>query len=423
MTSSHSQVLLTCKGHPNIRASHAKTFEVTTDDTITQSGTCIIGVRAEYDEDALFALRGRVKITLKAGDFEDQVLARINPSFRRGEPLIFRRHEKSQPRSLCIATTKGASGLNRDLINVLQNTDAELQIVIEALEEERSAEGVLYVVGMPIGNMSDLSMRALDVLQSVDAILCEDTRTTRQALGEFGIRGHLISYHDHNERNRVDGMIERLRNGDRLAVVSEAGMPLISDPGFHIVSAAVEEDIDIVPVPGPDAVTTALSIAGISPADFRFVGFMPRKAGARKKAFEDIKKAAYTFVFFESPHRIVQTLEDIKSTLGERHVVVCRDMTKHTQEVYRGVPNELIDIFLQMDQPRGELTVLVKGIEVEDEDGAERTTGDIADFVKVLVDEGCPTKMLAKALAQTTGIKKRDAFAMVIEMKGEGDED
>ena len=423
MTQSHQRTVIICKGHPNIRATHAKTFELTTDDTITQTGTCIIGVQCAYDEDALFQLRGRVRITLKAGELEDIVLARINPSFRRGDPLIFRRNDKTQPRTFCTSASKGSSGLDRDLINALQKEDAELQIVIEALDDDQAVEGVLYVVGMPIGNMADLSLRALDTLQSVDAILCEDTRTTRQMLSDFGISAELISYHDHNERSRVQKMIERLQSGGRLAIVSEAGMPLISDPGYHIVSAAVEEGLEVVPVPGPDAVTTALSISGVSPTDFRFVGFMPRKSGARKKIFEEIKRVSYTLVFFESPHRIIQTMEDIKDVLGGRHVVVCRDMTKHTQDIYRGASDDIIEVFSQMDQPRGELTVLVQGVENDEVPEADGVAPDHMAFVQALVDEGCPTKLLAKALAQTTGMKRRDAFAMVVEMKGEEGEE
>ena len=412
-------VQITCKGHPNIRASHAKTFEITTDPSISQTGTCIIGVESEYDEDQLLALRGRVKVTLQCDGFEDIVLARINPSFRRGDPLIFRRNDKIQPRTFCLSASKGSSQLNRDLINALQKENAELTIDIEALQKDEDVDkGVVYVVGMPIGDQADISLRALDTLQSVDAILAEDTRTARTMLAEFGITGEFISYHDHNERDRTPKIIERLIAGQRLALVSEAGMPLISDPGFHIISEAVKHNIEVCPVPGPDAVTTALSLSGISPADFRFIGFLPRKTGARKKLFEQFMDAAHAFVFFESPHRIVESLNDLEQILGkDRFVAVCRDLTKHTQHIYRGTPCEVSNEMSQEDRPRGELTVVVKGAEQKDVSETVEMDMDGQKLIEALLKEGCPTKLLASAITQITGQKKRDVFNHIIDLK------
>ena len=409
---------ITCQGHPNIKASHAKTFEFTSDDDITQKGTCIIGVKSLYDEEALLALRGSVELHLSCGGASDRILARINPTYRRGDPLIIRRNDKPQPRTLCISASKGAAALDRDLIKALQQPGAVLSVEITEIASIEQDPGVLYIIGMPIGNSADISLRALDTLQSIDAIIAEDTRTARSDLSEFGISSEFISYHDHNERNRTPQIITRLKNGDRIALVSEAGMPLISDPGYHIVSAAIENNIEVCPVPGPDAVTTALSISGISPADFRFIGFPPRKSGARQAIFEQVKTAEYATIFFESPHRIIDTLSDIEKALGQRNIALCRDLTKYTQQVTRGTPDELIAELSAQDKPRGELTVIIEGCEPQSEETSDIGM-DTQALIKALVEEGCPTKLLASAIAKTSSMKKRDAFAMIVDMKEE----
>ncbi len=413
------KTVITCKGHPNIKASHAKTFEFTSDTDITQTGTCIIGIDCDYDEEALLALRGSVKIHLNCNGAEDIIQARMNPLFRRGDPLIIRRNDKPQPRTLCTSASKGSSALSRELVKELQQPGAELTAIIEQLVTEEAAEGVIYVIGMPIGNSGDISLRALDTLQSIDAVIAEDTRTARTAMAEFGITSEFISYHDHNERNRTPQILQRLQQGDRIALVSEAGMPLISDPGFHIISAAIEHNIEVCPVPGPDAVTTALALSGISAADFRFIGFPPRKTGARIKIFEQFKQETYAVVFFESPHRIVDTLNDIQTALGSRHIAVCRDLTKHTQHIHRGTAQEIADEISLQDKPRGELAIVIEGAEIREEETSEINM-EAQALIQALLAEGCPTKMLAAAIAKTSSMKKRDAFAMVVELKEQG---
>ncbi len=411
-----NKAVITCKGHPNIKATHAKTFEFTHDTDITQTGTCIIGIDCEYDEEALLALRGSVRIHLSCNGTEEVIQARMNPLFRRGDPLIIRRNDKPQPRTLCTSSSRGSSALSRELVKELQKPGAELVVTITQVATQEAIEGVIYIVGMPIGNSSDISLRALDILQSVDAVIAEDTRTARAMLAEFGITSEFISYHDHNERNRTPQILARLQQGDRIALVSEAGMPLISDPGFHIVSAAIEHNIEVCPVPGPDAVTTALSLSGISAADFRFIGFPPRKTGARTRLFEQFKQAAYAVVFFESPHRIVETLNDIQTALGDRHIAVCKDLTKHTQHIYRGTAQELSEEISQQDKPRGELAIVIEGAEIQEEEGTEINL-EAQALVQALLDEGCPTKMLASAISKTSSMKKRDPFAMIVNMK------
>ena len=416
------QVIIECDGHPNIRATHAKTFEFVSEDTVTQSGTCIIGVNCSYDENALLELRGQVLIQLKCGDIEESLTARINPTFRRGDPLIFRRHDKSQSRTLCTSSSKGASLLNRDLISALQKPGAKLKVTVSEVASESPDTGVLYIVGMPIGNSSDLSLRALDIFQSVDVVLSEDTRTTRSFLSEFGISVDLISYHDHNERERAPQILARLLQGERFALVSEAGMPLISDPGFHIVKAAIDNDVVVCPVPGPDAITTGLSVSGFSPTDFRFMGFLPRKSRARQDLFSSISSLTHVTVFYESPHRILDSLEDLHEIIPEREVALCKDLTKHTDHVYRGSAKSVADQVRELDKPRGELTLIVNSGEVATTT-SENAWDDIdsSKLINCLVQAGCSTKMLSQAIAQSSSIKKKEAFNEIIRLKEEGE--
>jgi 16S rRNA (cytidine1402-2'-O)-methyltransferase len=412
-------VLIHCKGHPNIRASHAKTFEVTRDLDLTASGTCIIGVDAQYEEGALLALRGAVQMTLRCGPHEDTATARINPKYQTGAPLIWRRMPTPEPRTFCIGLDKGASQLNRDLIKALQQEGAELEITVAPLEiQDSEGDGILYLVGTPIGNMDDFSPRALSVLQSVDMVLCEDTRTTKELLSPFGIEAHLTAFHDHNERARTPEMIDRLRQGARLALVSDAGMPLISDPGFPLVRAVREAGLTVTAVPGPDAVTTALSIAGIPPDDFRFMGFLPRKPTLRRTRFEELRTTPYTCVFYEAPHRIEKTLSEIAEILPDRDIALCRNLTKFGEKVLTGPAAEVLARIEAGEAVNGELVLILAGAPPKDDTlDAPADAGAIDRMLESLVAAGLPTKALGDALAKATGIPRRDGFAKVQAMK------
>ncbi len=422
-------VLIQCKGHPNIRASHAKTFEVTHDPDITSAGTCIIGVEATYDAAALLSLRGAVQMILRCGDHEDRAVARINPKYAAGAPLIWRRMPTPEPRTFCIGSDKGSAQLDRDLIKALQQPGAMLDIHIEPLlggDEAAVEDGILYLVGMPIGNLDDLSPRALAVLQSVDLVLCEDTRTTKSLLSGFGVEAHLTAYHDHNERGRTPEMIDRLRQGQRLAVVSEAGMPLVSDPGYHLVRAAREAGLAVTVVPGPDAVTSALAIAGIPPDDFRFIGFLPRKPTVRRQRFEELRGVSYTTVCFEAPHRIDKTLAEISEILPDRVVALCRNLTKFGEKVLSGTAAEVLTQIEGGEAVNGELVLILSGTPPRDEEASGAMldeTGAVDRMLESLVAAGLPTKALGDALARATGIARRDGFARVQALKdaAEGD--
>lgn len=407
-----------CRGHPNIRATHAKTLELTADSAITEAGTCIVGVDCQVDEDALLQLRGAVRVRLSCGGAADVLSARINPFFRRGDPLIFRRNPDPGPRTFALAASKGAAMLDRDLVAALKHDDAELTVEIEQLAEGDSIAGALFVVGTPIGNEADISGRALDTLQSVDLVAAEDTRTIKAFLDRHGIRCRAVSFHDHNERHRTPQVIEKLLAGNRVALVSEAGMPLLSDPGFNLVRAAHESEIPVTVVPGPDAVTSALSVSGVAPNDFRFIGFLPRKSGARQKLFGDLKSMSYTTVFFEAPHRILETLADLQEVLGDREVVVCKNLTKPGEDIIRGEPGQVADRIADNGQPRGELAIVVSGKPpVADQESRPELEPNLATMVESLLGDGVPTKTIAAAIAHATNMNKRDAYEFVIGLK------
>lgn len=411
-------VTISCRGHPNIRASHAKTLELTGDGEITSAGTCIVGVSCRYDEEALLGLRGSVRIRLTCGAIEDALTARVNPLFRRGDPLIVRRGPEPAPRTFCIAASKGSSMLDRRLVAALAEPGAELAVTVEPLASQSVERGVLFIVGMPIGNEADISLRALDVLASVDSVAAEDTRTVRAFLDRHGIRCSAVSFHDHNERTRTPQLLQRLAAGERIALVSEAGMPLVSDPGFNLVRAAHEEEILVTVVPGPDAVTASLAVSGIAPHDFRFIGFLPRKKGARRRLLATLAPASYTTVFFEAPHRILETLDDLEATLGERPVVVCKNLTKFGEAVLRGTARNVRETIAAGGEPRGELAVVVAGAGPPSEDDeAGGISAELARMVEALIEEGLPTKTIAAALAGAAGWSRREAYDYVVRIR------
>ncbi len=220
--------------------------------------------------------------------------------------------------------------------------------------------GVLYIVATPIGNLNDISSRAIETLNRVDIIASEDTRVTREVVGKFGIRVPLISFFEHNEEKRIPELIARLEKGENIALVSDAGTPLISDPGYHLVKEAAARDIRIVPIPGPSAVMAALSVAGLPTDRFTFVGFLPRKSSKRKKELQQLADLAHTLVIFESPHRLLKTLQDMNEVMGERTVVLCRELTKKFEEVLRGFPSELLKSLADR-KIKGEITLIVAG--------------------------------------------------------------
>lgn len=271
--------------------------------------------------------------------------------------------------------------------------------------------GTLYVVGTPIGNLEDLSPRALRILREVQLVAAEDTRTTRQLLEHFGVQVPLLSCQDHNETERAEQLIPRLLAGENIALVSDAGMPGISDPGFRLTREAQEAGVPVVGIPGPCAVVTALSIAGLPTDRFLFLGFPPSKAGARRRWLEDVKHEPGTLALYESPHRILETLQSIEEVLPGRQVALGRELTKRYEELLRGSPAE---VRAQLEahneeKRRGEMTLLIEGAGK----GAKHVTPPPQ------LEAGAGIKALAGVVAQTLGVTKREAYQALLALRGE----
>ncbi len=278
--------------------------------------------------------------------------------------------------------------------------------------------GTLYVVGTPIGNLEDVTLRALRVLREADLIACEDTRRTRVMLGRHGIATPLVSYHEHNERRRAPELVRRLLSGETVALVSDAGMPTVSDPGVQLVTQSIEAGVPVVPIPGPSAVTAALSVSGLPSDRFLFLGFLPRSRAARRRALEEVAKLPATLVLFEGPHRIAATLEDVLAVLGPRRVVLMREATKVHGEVRRGRADELASV-VAGERLRGEITLVVEG---NLEAGTRRgTAGDGAPdpdaHLRRLLGAGVSSRDAARSLSAAYGIPRREAYRMATEGK------
>ena len=218
-----------------------------------------------------------------------------------------------------------------------------------------------YLVSTPIGNLQDLSARAADVLREVDVVLAEDTRKARVLLSHYGIGTPIRSYHDHNKERVTPAIVNEIKEGHRIALIADAGTPLISDPGYYLMRKLSEEGIRITAIPGACAVTTALVLSGLPPDRFTFFGYVPRKTGERDKTIREAAENPYTSIFFESPHRLVKTLEVFSTICGDREIVVARELTKMHEEIRRGSAAELLGHF-STTPPRGEFTLLVRGL-------------------------------------------------------------
>ena len=278
------------------------------------------------------------------------------------------------------------------------------------------SESVLYVVATPIGNLAAISERALSVLRSVDLIAAEDTRHTRQLLMHFTINKPLFSVHDHNEQQRIEKVIAELSAGQSIALVSDAGTPLISDPGFHVVQAVREAGFKVVPVPGACALVTALSAAAMPTDRFCFEGFLPAKSSGRKKQLQKVEEEVRTLVFYESPHRIVDSLSDMAEVFGaDRQITVAREITKTFETFYTGSLTQTLK-WMQGDanQQRGEFVLVVAGApEKEDEEAAAVSAEKV---LKVLLAE-LPVKQAAALCAKITGQKKNALYQQALELQ------
>ena len=278
-----------------------------------------------------------------------------------------------------------------------------------------NASGILYIVATPIGNLSDISRRAVEVLGDVDLVAAEDTRHTKKLLDALNIHvTAMLSLHEHNERERLDRLLALLEEGRRIALVSDAGTPLISDPGFPLVARCREQGVQVVPVPGPSAVITALSVSGLPTDRFLFEGFLPRTASKRQARLDHLRDFESTMVFYESSHRILQTLADMQQLFGaERQAVMARELTKKFETVLPGTLAHLVEmVAADPDQQRGEFVVMVAGAEVR----PEMVSLEARRVLDALADELSPNR-LAKVAAKLYGGNKRDYYQYLLDRK------
>lgn len=278
--------------------------------------------------------------------------------------------------------------------------------------------GTLYVTATPIGNLGDITLRAIAILRTVDMVAAEDTRQTGILLKAHQIDTRLISYHEHNEKQRAGQLIEKMQAGAAVALVSDAGTPTISDPGYRLVCAAVAAGIDVVPLPGVSAATAALSVAGLPTDAFAFIGFTEKKAGKRIKQLTDLADRRETLIFYESPRRLSVLLEDIQHCMGDRQVVVAREMTKKFEEFIRGPVSQVIAELEARSGVKGECTLLVSGKLAADPADVETIKTEIA---RQLAAGKAGTSEISKQLAREFRISKKEAYALVLEVKTQGE--
>ena len=269
----------------------------------------------------------------------------------------------------------------------------------------------LYLVATPIGNLEDITLRAVRVLKESDVIACEDTRQTQKLLSHYGITTRTTSYHEHNELTRASELILELEQGARIALVTDAGMPGISDPGFRLVSLAIRHHVPVVPIPGASAFLAALVASGLPADSFRFSGFLPPKRGQRKEALENIRNSPRTQVFYEAPHRLKEALEDIVEVLGaRRYIVVAREVTKLHEEFLRGRAGEILEQLNSRGEVKGEITLLIGKAEEGDRESSSPRLSVRQRVDQLMSEEKLDEKAALKRVAKERGVSKSEAY-------------
>ncbi|MDA0204459.1 MAG: 16S rRNA (cytidine(1402)-2'-O)-methyltransferase [Acidobacteria bacterium] len=272
----------------------------------------------------------------------------------------------------------------------------------------------VYLVATPIGNLEDITLRAIRTLRECDLIACEDTRHTRKLLNRYEIQKPLISCHEHNEHERANQIIERVQSGQAVAIVSDAGLPGISDPGYRVVQAAIAAGVRVIPIPGPSAVDTAVVASGLPTDSFLYAGFLPAKSGQRIKALDALAAEKATLVFYEAPHRLLRALADAQSVLGNRQAVVARELTKTHEEFLRGTLAEIHADLAARESVRGEIVLLIAGT---DDAPAVDPEVPLSARVEQLVAEGASPMDAVKTAAKEYGVSKRKAYNLVEQEK------
>lgn len=263
----------------------------------------------------------------------------------------------------------------------------------------------LYLVPTPIGNLGEMTIRSIEVLKSVNYIACEDTRNTIKLLNHFNIKAKLISHHEHNLHVAIPKILHLLEEGENIAIVSDAGYPAISDPGYELVKAVIDASYNVVPISGCNAALNALVVSGIAPQPFMFYGFLSHENKNKKKELEELKNQMMTIVFYEAPHRIKKTLTVMLEILGDRHIALCRELTKKHEEIIRGTISEVLEI---CDDLKGEMVIVVEGAkEIVEEEVFEQS---IKEHVQSFVDKGMSAKDAIKEVAKIRKLKKNHVY-------------
>jgi 16S rRNA (cytidine1402-2'-O)-methyltransferase len=406
-------------GHPRISASHTKTVELTRDTEVTGRATCVVGVRSEHDDGELLRLRGDVEVTLGAGGITDSFTATISAFFLGDDALVFRRGPGLRGRTLAYDASKAATEIDRALVHAMGDGDANVEVKIRELGTgDRS--GALFVVSVPIGNDDDLSPRARRVLEVADVVLAEDTRRLRDLAQRTGMRigGRIVSYHDHNETERAGDVVDQIERGARVALVSDAGTPLFSDPGYVVVNRAVAAGLAVSPVPGPSSFLAVLSASGLAVDRFSYVGFLPRRTAARQAEIRRLTERGDAFVVHEAPRRVAGLLADLAAVSPEWELCVGREVTKVFEEFRRGRARELAVELADVDDARGEYTV-VAAPPARADDSVPPASDTLADeqldrLVRALLERGVTAKTLAQGLSTLPGVSHKEAYARVL---------
>ena len=272
--------------------------------------------------------------------------------------------------------------------------------------------GKLYIVATPIGNLEDITIRALKILKEVDLIAAEDTRQTLKLLNHFEISKPLISYHRHNEDIKTDFLIQKVLNGENIAIVTDAGTPGISDPGEEIVKEAIKNNIDIIPIPGACALINAIIASGLNTKQFTFYGFLPLNKKLRKKSFEKIKKENKTIIIYEAPHKINKTLNDILENIGDINCVIAKELTKIHEEFFRGKISEIINI---LNEPKGEYIILLDLNKEDEEENGEIENMTEEEQYEFYEKQGLSKKEIIKTIAKNKNVNKNEIYQMFID--------
>lgn len=272
--------------------------------------------------------------------------------------------------------------------------------------------GILYIVATPIGNLEDITLRALRVLGEVDLIAAEDTRHTQHLLSHYGIKTALTSYHDHNEREKAQMLVDRINNGANVALVCDAGTPAIADPGFRLIVAAIQSGIRVIPLPGASALATVASASGLPTDRLLFEGFLPAKQSARKAKLQSLRNVTATLVFYEAPHRLSETLSVMQQILGDRQIVVAREVSKIHEEFLRGKVSDVIGQIAGREV-KGEITIIAQGALGE----VQISQGQLRAEIRRLSDEGTGVKEISELLGERYGLSKREVYRLALQSK------